>query len=277
MAWKRSSACRRRISRSSATPPNPTPSDVAAACDLIAGAVFANGWRPSRRYGLRVLTARATGVLHETVSRSAFARATLANLFGRAYLARHLERIVFAAGPSGALDAALVRADPFGLTTVPLHAGNARRALLASGSIPFVCDPVVEIPNAPGGWYWDGGLIDYHLFFPYRELPGLVLYPHFTDHLVPGWLDKFLPWRRQGVKGRGSAWLENLILIAPSPAFLKRLPNGRLPDRQDFYRYGTRHDDRIGDWRRAIAQCEAWSAAVAGWLREPALGLTQRL
>jgi hypothetical protein len=251
--------------------PDPSPAEVSAACTAIVSAIFPAGWHPEPRFALRVLTARASGSLHQKSSRLAFARAVLANLWGRGALSRYLERIVFATGPCSALDTALMRADDFGLTTVPLHAGNARPALLASGSIPLVSDPVVDIPNAPGGWYWDGGLIDYHLFYPYRELPGLVLYPHFTPYLVPGWLDKHLRWRRQPVAGQSR--LENLILIAPSAAFLRRLPNGKLPDRQDFKRYGQRHDARIRDWRIAIAACEEWSEQVAAWLRAPDLGI----
>ena len=40
----------------------------------------------------------------------------------------------------------------------------------------------------------DGGIIDYHLHLPYHRAQGLVLYPHFIDRIVPGWLDKALPW-----------------------------------------------------------------------------------
>lgn len=42
----------------------------------------------------------------------------------------------------------------------------------------------------------------------------------------------------------------------PSPALLARLPNGKLPDRQDFHRYGQDHASRQRDWRRAMAECE---------------------
>lgn len=68
-----------------------------------------------------------------------------------------------------------------------------RDALLASGSIPLVLDAVTDIAGAPPGRYWDGGLVDYHLHLPYQREPDLVLYPHFADHIVPGWLDKAMP------------------------------------------------------------------------------------
>ena len=37
---------------------------------------------------------------------------------------------------------------------------------------------------------------------------GLVLYPHFQPHLVPGWLDKALRHRH-----RASARLDNVVLL----------------------------------------------------------------
>jgi hypothetical protein len=49
----------------------------------------------------------------------------------------------------------------------------------------------------PAGDCLDGGLIDYHLLLPYRELDSIVLYPHFAPFVTPGWLDKFLPWRKR--------------------------------------------------------------------------------
>ena len=103
------------------------------------------------------------------------------------------------------------------------------------------------------------------------------MYPHFTPSVTPGWLDKFLPWRKQGVKGRGGEWLANMILIAPSPEFLARLPNGKLPDRNDFYRYEGNHPGRIAAWRRAIAECERMVEEAARWLEKPDLKMAQSL
>ena len=161
---------------------------------------------------------------------------------------------------------------------------NAEDALLGSGSIPLICEPVKIASTAthmPPGWYWDGGLIDYHLYYPYHELDGLVLYPHFIDHIIPGWLDKFVPWRKRGAGGRdgggGTEWLSNMMLISPSPAFLRTLPNGKLPDRNDFYRYGLDHPRRIADWKRAVAECGRFAEQVAAWLQNPDLSIARNL
>ena len=72
---------------------------------------------------------------------------------------------------------------------VPLGAANLGAAVLASCSIPFWLDAVHDIPGAPRGAYWDGGITDYHLHLDYGSLPeGLVLYPHFQKTVIPGGL-----------------------------------------------------------------------------------------
>lgn len=254
----------------------PSPAEVAA---LMRGNLEANivDWQAREHISFRALTARAVGALAGTAARGAFARATLANARGRHHLARHLQRVIFTLGPASPLDAALEAVDAFGAVHVPLTAQNRADALMASGTIPMICDPVKDIPGAPAGWYWDGGLIDYHLHYPYARMEGLTLYPHFTPSVTPGWLDKFLPWRKQGVKGRGGDWLANMILIAPSPAFLARLPNGKLPDRNDFYRYEGDHPARIAVWNKAIAECRRFAEEAAAWLMKPELSMAGSL
>ncbi|MCS7101549.1 MAG: patatin-like phospholipase family protein [Burkholderiaceae bacterium] len=246
-------------------PPQPTPAQVAAEMRRFVRKVIGDGGTHTLRQdmALSVLTARARGALHGRNSRAAFARAAASNAWSRARLARHLQRIVFTAHdarfPARAFDA-------FGLHRAPLTAANLEDALMASGSIPLLCEPVRNPAGAPAGDYWDGGLIDYHLLLPYRELPGLVLYPHFAPYVTPGWLDKFLPWR---ARPRAHPWLENVLLISPSPALLQRLPNRKLPDRNDFYRYGRDDDRRQRDWRRAIDECQRFAEEVARWLERP--------
>ncbi len=249
----------------------PSPREVS---EVIRGVVRAlqDGKPPRVRDGvaLEVLTARARGPLAGRESKAAFARAALDNALARPRLAKHLHRVVFTAGATAAPDPF----DAFGALHVPLDERNAEDALLASGSIPLVCAPVRDITGAPPGDYWDGGLIDYHLLLPYASAPGLVLYPHFAAHVTPGWLDKFLPWRRAP---RAHDWLANVLLIAPSPAFLAQLPNGKLPDRNDFYRYGRDHASRIRDWERAIGQCERFADEAMRFLEAPRTELVRPL
>ncbi|MGZ5198790.1 MAG: patatin-like phospholipase family protein [Telluria sp.] len=221
-------------------------------------------------YRLNIITIRGNGALAQTggirwKEMIGFARAAAANAVSRKRLASLMERVIFhdARGETAWLRCGF---DDFTSHFVGLDESNLRDALLASGSIPLVLQAVSNISGAPDGAYWDGGLIDYHLHLPYQRESGLVLYPHFTDHIVPGWLDKTMPWRRV----RGDA-LENLILISPSRSFLARLPNRKLPDRSDFKRYGQNHAARIHDWTVAINESARMAEAFARWVEQPDL------
>lgn len=167
------------------------------------------------------------------------------NLLARQRLGRHFDRVILH-------DAR--QTPPFGkLRDFRSHfhtltAENLRHALLASGSIPMVMEAIREIPGLEPGAYRDGGLLDYHLDLPYGG-DDIVLYPHFTDRVIPGWFDKTMPWRR-GDRTR----LQNAVLIAPSREYLARLPHGKLPDRTDFKRYLGNDDGRERYWRQAMAE-----------------------
>lgn len=169
------------------------------------------------------------------------------NLLGRARLSRHFERVILhdqrLAPPLHALT-------DFPSRCLPLNTGNLRQALLASGSIPMVMEGVRDIPGAGPGTFRDGGLLDYHLDLPYRG-DDLVLYPHFTDKVIPGWFDKTLPWRRGDAQR-----LRNVVLLAPSPQYLSSLPYGKLPDRSDFKRFMGQDPARQAYWRTAMAESQ---------------------
>lgn len=245
-------------------PKKPAPAEVSATIRAVARQVLERGDLSLREgVSLDVITARARGPLASRKGRAAFARAAASNTLGRDHLARHLQRVVFHAGTASTL---VEPPDAFGLLRIPLGTHNVEDALTASGSIPIVSDPVSGIGGAPAGEYWDGGLIDYHLLLPHARLDGIVLHPHFVPHLTPGWLDKFLPWRK---RPRAHPWLANLLLVAPSHAFLAKLPKGKLPDRADFYAYGLDHPARIRAWKRAIAECERFADAAMAWLERP--------
>ncbi|MET0322755.1 MAG: patatin-like phospholipase family protein [Duganella sp.] len=223
---------------------------------------------------VNIVTALGTGQLARTNGvrwreMAGFLLAAAGNAIARSRLAGAMERVVF---HNGRDDAAWLRA-PFDAFTghfVELTGANLPDALQASGSIPLVLEAVRDIAGAPPGPHWDGGLIDYHLHLPYQRDPGLVLYPHFSDYIVPGWLDKSLPWRRAS-----DAALDNVILVSPSPEFVARLPNGKLPDRQDFTAYGQNHDTRIRAWLAAIGESERMAEAFARWCAQPDLKVTR--
>lgn len=203
----------------------------------------------SPRYRLHVLTSRGRHVLgREGRIRTplGYAGAFFSNAAHRGALGLWLERVVFS-DPREPLPFALT---DFRSRQVPLSADNLAAAVLASCSIPFWLDAVHDIPGAPRGAYWDGGITDYHLHLNYAAMgEGLVLYPHFGPQVVPGWLDK--AWKR---RHRASPFLDNVVVLAPRPDWVKTLPNGKLPDRDDFKAYGDDLSGRMRVWRQAIAE-----------------------
>ena len=227
---------------------------------------------------LHILAGRGLRSLAAPIGRHAelrgFASAALHNAGSRAWLGRLMERVVIGDARS---QAPWLR-EPFDSFTTHFSAltrANLAPGLLASGTLPLIMKAVTDIAEAPPGSYWDGGIIDYHLALPYARAAGaskseLVLYPHFTDHIVPGWLDKSMPWRR-AARGPNRGWLDNVLLVAPSQAFMRSLPRGKLPDRTDFTSFGLDHDARIRVWRNAIGEGERLRDALAEFALRPDL------
>ena len=203
------------------------------------------------RYRLHVFTSRGRRLLHQpgrVTMPLGWMAAFGANAISRKGLGGWMERVVF----SDARDAL-----PFPLTDYPtqavaLNADNLASAVLASCAIPFALQAVQNVPGGPAGTYWDGGITDYHLHLNYAAMPqGLVLYPHFISQVIPGWLDKTFKARH-----RTTACLDNLVLLAPNPDWVRTLPNGKLPDRGDFKAYGDDEARRQKDWRQAVAESQ---------------------
>ena len=142
----------------------------------------------------------------------------------------------------------------------------------------MVMQPVSGVAHAPPGTYWDGGLIDYHLALPYTRIApetadsNLVLYPHFGPQIVPGWLDKSLPWRRES-QAPASLVRQYAADLALASAFLQTLPRGKLPDREDFYHYGTDDAARVRGWKKAIGAAQRLRDELAAFAENPDLSL----
>jgi hypothetical protein len=168
----------------------------------------------SPRYRVHVFTSRGRGLLHRPGALRmplGWASAFAANAVSRRALGGWMERVVF----SDPRDALPIPLQDYPTRRVPLGPDNLARAVLASCTIPFALQAVQDVPGAPRGTYWDGGITDYHLHLDYPALwgegagGGLVLYPHFVDRVVPGWLDK--AWKR---RHRATAALANLVLLS---------------------------------------------------------------
>jgi hypothetical protein len=154
----------------------------------------------------------------------------------------------------------------FPIHRIALNKKNLKSALMASGSIPMVMSGVKDIPGAPVGTYRDGGITDYHIDIPFVRDDGIVLFPHYTNRIIPGWLDKKLFWRKPD-------YADNVLLLSPSEAFLNRLPYRKIPDRTDFQRFKGQDNERIAYWKTAvrlskILSDEFMEAVDSGRIRE---------
>ncbi len=217
------------------------------------------------RLRLHIVTSRGRHLLareHRVRTPLGYLGAYLANGVHRRALGLWLERVVFSSGPDGqALSLPFDDAD-FQTRQVHLTEANFQPALQASCSIPFLLQAVHDIPGAPRGAYWDGGITDYHLHLDYQLAgEGIVLYPHFQRAVVPGWLDKGLRWRH-----RATGFLDRMVVLAPDPEWVRSLPNGKLPDRKDFVRFAHDTPARVAAWHQATREAERLSDEFEAWL-----------
>ncbi|XOZ32740.1 patatin-like phospholipase family protein [Halomonadaceae bacterium KBTZ08] len=230
-----------------------TPDQVSRQCEAMLEALIGgqeNAVFEQQRYRLNVMVARSRGLAasdNKALLMAGLAPVVLANALYRPWIQLGFERVLMhderAVPPLDAFN-------DFPGRYEQLNAANLQAALLASGSIPMVMRAVERIPGVAGHCFRDGGLTDYHLDLPYAG-DDLVLYPHFTQRVVPGWFDKSLPWRN-GDPER----LRNMVLIAPTAEYLATLPDGRLPDRRDFHAYEGDDATRESHWRQAMAESQ---------------------
>lgn len=217
---------------------------------------------PFMRLSVLAVGCRAVTSSDNRLAQGAGLAATaLANAFSRRALALFHERALFS-DPRLAPPFAGMKGFP--LRTAALTVKNLRDAVMASGSIPMVMEGIKDIAGMPPGVYRDGGLIDYHLDIPYGDLgDGIALFPHYMNRIIPGWYDKHLPWRTPGPVN-----MARVLMVCPSPAFVERLPHGKIPDRTDFAAFRGRDDKRIRYWRTVLDAGdrlgERFSAAVEG-------------
>ena len=245
------------------------------------------------RFRLHIVTSRGRHLLgseHALRTPLGYAGAFFTNAVRRKAMGAWLERVVFSSAQTSARLAPLPFAThDYRTRQVALSEANFNPALQASCSIPFVLQAVHNIPGAPPGAYWDGGITDYHLHLNYpaapnaikniaghaipkgaadlndsKNTPGIVVYPHFQKQVVPGWLDKSLKWRHGA-----TPFLDTMLLLAPNPEWIKTLPNGKLPDRTDFTHYGQDLAGRVKAWTTATSASQQLANEFAQWLEQP--------
>ena len=203
----------------------------------------------NKRYRLSVITARSRGLVASEMlplQKSALAACFALNYFSRSHLYRFAERVVFY---SGSKPPPFCFQPSFRGRYVQLNEINFKHAVMASGAIPLVVAGVKNIFGAPNGVYRDGGLMDYHLSHQFAgKEDDLVLFFHHEERIIPGWLDKKIKRRAPDEQ-----ILNNVVMIFPSQSFVDRLPEGKIPDRDDFLTHIDDPGRRIENWNRAAA------------------------
>jgi hypothetical protein len=259
-AWRFAAACRREpvaalrallaayVAQTIA--PNAAPADVSAEGRVMMQAALGeNGFAEALnhpRYRLTLLVNRGRGLISSEWRGTlllGLALAALGNAASRRMLGVFFERHVFI-DPRDR-PTCLERLSNFSTAIHALSPSNFKAALMASGSIPWVMEPVRDMPGLPPSSWWDGGIIDYHLDLPLLapDEDGLVLFPHFSGRLIPGWFDKRLRRRHQAVN------MERVVLLVPHPEYVASLPYGKISDRKDFATFAGRDAERRAYWQ----------------------------
>lgn len=179
---------------------------------------------------LAIAAVRARGLLAtaraRNVQAASLTAAALLNVLGPHTQKLFFDRVVFSTSQPAERRHPLLHATPGELLS--LTAENMLEAALASGTVPLYMQSVSNIPSAPLGMYMDGGFSDYHLNRQCSCGSITLLFLH-QRRIVPTWTDKFLPWRKLE-----RSWLDNVLLVHPSPEFVRALPGSKVPTRQDF-------------------------------------------
>jgi hypothetical protein len=241
--------------------------------DAAVPRILAHPW--CRLSLLSVRCRHLTALENKTCMVLGLAGAVISNLVGRRHLGLFFERALFHDPRDRPPFTDL---DTIAFARNPLRTDNFKEVLMASGSIPLVMRGVADIPGALPGIYRDGGMIDYHMDLPYHLAEDeIVFMPHYTDAIIPGWLDKNLTWRRPA-----AAHMANVVMVAPSKGFVQQLPNARIPDRTDFKRYFGKDRERFTVWNKVVALCrppaEAFMELVAsGRIREKVQAIDNKI
>ncbi|MDB5930559.1 MAG: Patatin-like phospholipase, partial [Polaromonas sp.] len=63
----------------------------------------------------------------------------------------------------------------------------------------------------------------------------------------------------------------------PDPQWVRTLPNGKLPDRNDFMHYGADLPARVKAWRTATAASAQLADEFQAWLAKPDMSRLEAL
>ncbi len=84
--------------------------------------------------------------------------------------------------------------------------------------------------------------------------------------------DKGLPWPH-----KATSFLDSVIVLAPNPLWVQSLPNGKLPEHNDFVACGADLAGRVKAWNAAASANQQLADEFAQWLRRPDTGAVAAL
>jgi hypothetical protein len=85
---------------------------------------------------------------------------------------------------------------------------------------------------------------------------------------VTGWFDKALSWRRNSQRNsNGRPALDNVVIVAPSQAYIAALPYGKIPDRSDFQKMSQ--TTRLTYWRECVSTSQTLADAFIEVIESP--------
>ena len=196
----------------------------------------------NRHYRLAVLAVACSGMIISPARwkvKLGMAGAFILNILGRGFLLSRYRQTMFYDPRDNS---------PFFnhhriVDRVPLTEENLFDVLKASGTIPLV-NPPASIRNLDDRLFLDGGILDYHMNVPYDEGSHIILFPHYTGTVIPGWFDKMKPWT-----GAQKDLLKNTVMISPSEDFVKKLSMGKIPGRDDLKIFRGNNGERRTYWK----------------------------
>ncbi|MCX8123198.1 MAG: patatin-like phospholipase family protein [Spirochaetes bacterium] len=195
---------------------------------------------------LCIITARSKHLLsyeHKYPLMAGLAVTALTNAVSRKLLQLHFDRFVFYDTREYPQ---FIKWNNFNTHYIGLDASNLKKAIMASGAIPLVMKGVPYTFDGHTVMLRDGGLVDYQMDLPLALNGGIALYPHYRDSIIPGWFDKVLPYRRPHHN------LYDLCMVCPSQEAIASLPYKKIPDRNDFYTFAGKDNERLYFWEKAV-------------------------
>jgi len=202
----------------------------------------------NKQYRLAIITARSRKIMaSETplILKIGVGLCFLSNAVCSAAIYSHFERVVFYSGPK---PPAFCLRSTFRGRYIPLQTDNLKHAVLASGAIPLAVAGVRDIFGAPNGIYRDGGMVDYHINESFTDNPQeITLFFTHQRQSQPTWMDRKLKYRHSP-----DSLMDNVLMVYPTQAFIASLPNGKIPDRDDFLSYADQQGTRIRKWWEAV-------------------------